>query len=338
MTVRRGRVRRPTPSLLPRLKRERRRVEFLSGLALAGFILLSLAVFWASSLQQRLLRAPNVAAVISTILVELANGERAANDLGTLTVDPVLVATAQAKANDMAEKSYFAHTSPEGVDPWYWFKEAGYSFDYAGENLAVDFSDSGDVNNAWMNSPTHRENILDPHFTEIGIATAQGMYQGHPTTFVVQEFGTPAGSSRQKPVAVATIPDDPKEPALATTEPQEPTVLGTSAEESAQAEAVVATTSPVLAAYLAQEVRGSEIPLWGYLVSFPKSAMHYTYNIIALLVLLALIIDTGFQMRYHHRTKAMHAGIALGVILALFVLADYLFFAEPVLASLAASL
>ena len=47
---------------------------------------------------------------------------------------------AQAKADDMATKGYFAHTSPDGKNSWYWFKQAGYTFTYAGENLALDFS------------------------------------------------------------------------------------------------------------------------------------------------------------------------------------------------------
>lgn len=342
-------MRRPIPSLLPRLKRERQRVEILSGAVIVVFVLLALGVFWASSLQQRLLRSPNVAAVVATILAELANQDRAQNDLATLTVNPVLVAAAQAKANDMAEKGYFAHTSPEGVDPWHWFKEADYRFDYAGENLAVDFSDSGDVNTAWMNSPTHRENILGPHFTEIGIATAQGMYQGRLTTFVVQEFGTPAGTSGQKSVAAATVPKNPTALATASTRPAEPAVLGTSAEEPGKAPAgnvstdvtklaPVATTSPVVAAYLAQETRTSPLPLWGYLVSFPRAAMHLAYYALAFLVIFALLVDTGFEMRSHHRKKAYHAGLVLVVVSVLFVMADYFFFAQPVLASLAASL
>jgi hypothetical protein len=105
------------------------------------------------------------------------------------------------KANDMATKGYFAHTSPEGLSPWYWFKQAGYDFVYAGENLAVNFSDSAEVDKAWMNSPGHRDNILNTKYTEVGIATANGMYQGRPTTFVVQEFGRPM-TEEQKSVLV----------------------------------------------------------------------------------------------------------------------------------------
>src|SRR3989344_4740191 len=92
----------------------------------------------------------------------------------------------------MASKGYFAHVSPEGQSPWYWLKQAGYSFSYAGENLAVDFSDSADVSRAWLDSPGHRANILNKNFLETGVAISKGMYQGRETTFVVQFFGRQA--------------------------------------------------------------------------------------------------------------------------------------------------
>ncbi len=188
------------------------------GIAIGALVVMSQAHY---IVQQ----APQVAAVISSVLVELTNADRGAQGLGTLTVSPLLTAVAEAKAADMAEKGYFAHTSPEGLTPWHWFKEKGYAFAYAGENLAIDFSESADIARAWMNSPTHRANIVGTQFTEIGIAVRQGTYQGRPTTYVVQVFGTPA---RVAPKAVATAPRPVREvtpvaeataPALATTLP-----------------------------------------------------------------------------------------------------------------------
>lgn len=129
--------------------------------------------------------------VLSGVLVDYANKDRDSLSYSHLVINPVLVKAAQLKANDMAEKGYFAHTSPEGKTPWYWFKQSGYDFAYAGENLAVNFSESEEVNNAWMNSPGHKANIMNDKFTEIGVATAQGLYQGKPTVFVVQLFGRP---------------------------------------------------------------------------------------------------------------------------------------------------
>lgn len=139
------------------------------------------------------------ASVLPSVLVDLANGDRKNVAVASLKVNPLLEEAARLKAKDMAEKGYFAHYSPEGASPWQWINKAGYKFVYAGENLAINFDDSESVNNAWMNSPGHRANILNGHFTEIGIATAKGMYQGMETIFVVQMFGSPA---KEAPVAV----------------------------------------------------------------------------------------------------------------------------------------
>ena len=130
----------------------------------------------------------------SNALVDETNQARTTDNLGDLTINPLLTAAAQQKANDMAVNNYFAHTSPQGVTPWDWFAKVGYQFSFAGENLAVNFSDSQDVTNAWMNSPEHRANILNGQYTEIGIATAQGTYEGKPAVYVVEEFGTPASA------------------------------------------------------------------------------------------------------------------------------------------------
>ncbi len=173
---------------------------------------------------------PQLSAVIAAVVVELTNDERASAGLGTLTVSEALTQAAERKARDMAEKGYFAHTSPEGVTPWHWFQEVGYTFVYAGENLAVDFDESPEVVRAWMHSPTHRANIVGTQFTEIGVAVEEGTYQNRPAVFVVQMFGTP----RQAPGAVVTSVDNStREVALATTLPGEPPteveVLGESA-------------------------------------------------------------------------------------------------------------
>jgi len=145
------------------------------------------------SLSHRLVvfRSDFLAEIFPKVLVDLTNFQRQTNQTVGLKINPLLEEAARQKAEDMAQKGYFAHNSPEGVTPWYWFRAAGYDFIYAGENLAINFSDSSDVVRAWMDSPGHRSNILNQQFTEIGIATAKGNYQGRPTTFVVQMFGRP---------------------------------------------------------------------------------------------------------------------------------------------------
>lgn len=151
----------------------------------------ALSLFWISSQWM-------VGTVLPAVIVTLTNEQRAQNTLGTLTRSSVLDAAANLKAQDMAKNSYFAHYSPAGVSPWHWFGEVKYNFVHAGENLAIHFSDSSAVVDAWMASPSHRANIMNGNYTEIGVGTAEGTYEGFPTVYVVQLFGTPAAPIPQK--------------------------------------------------------------------------------------------------------------------------------------------
>lgn len=134
----------------------------------------------------------NLASVLPGVVASLTNDARTADKLPELKESAVLAKGAQMKAEDMARRGYFSHNDPDGVPPWKWFKEAGYAYEYAGENLAVNFNDSDEVVDAWLDSPTHRANILKGNFTEIGIGMATGTYKGAETIFVVQFFGKPA--------------------------------------------------------------------------------------------------------------------------------------------------
>lgn len=133
------------------------------------------------------------AAVSASTLISLTNSSRAQAGLGTLSVNSQLVSAATSKANDMLEKDYFAHTSPDGKTPWDFISASGYGYVYAGENLAIGYNNSSELHTAWMNSPSHRENIMNPNFREVGIAVATGEYQGGQTSVVVQMFGSASG-------------------------------------------------------------------------------------------------------------------------------------------------
>lgn len=146
-----------------------------------------------------------LAAIIANVLVDETNNARLTEGVPALTIDSLLVRAATMKAEDMARAGYFAHTSPTGVTPWHWFDEVGYRYLRAGENLAVNFVDSDDVVHAWLNSPKHRENIENGKYTEIGIGTAQGIYQGKETTFIVQLFGLPAKAAAAEVVGSTAI-------------------------------------------------------------------------------------------------------------------------------------
>jgi len=123
-------------------------------------------------------------------VIRLTNIQRANNGLQALKTDAQLSAAAAQKASDMFAKNYWAHISPTGTQPWYFITQSGYIYRYAGENLARDFADPNSVVNAWMNSPTHRENLLSNRYSDIGVAVVDGNLSGHDTTLVVQMFGT----------------------------------------------------------------------------------------------------------------------------------------------------
>jgi len=139
-------------------------------------------------------RTDYLAAVLPGVLTELANEDRKDAKLTPLKVNPLLERAAKLKAEDMLSKGYFSHLSPDGKKPWYWLDTVGYDYLYAGENLALNFSDSAEVNKAWMNSPTHRDNILKREFREIGLGVAEGSFRGQKGIVVVQFFGTPASA------------------------------------------------------------------------------------------------------------------------------------------------
>ncbi len=283
--------------------------------------------------------SPQVAAVVVATLVDLANTDRTTNDLSALTVSPLLTAAAQAKANDEAAKGYFAHNSPDGHDPWYWFSQAGYSFSYAGENLAVYFSDSAAVNTAWMNSPEHRANILNGHFTEIGIATAEGMYQGQQTIFVVQEFGTPASiASAPGSDQTATVPS-PAKLASARSANGVAAVKGASTKtieapvtvikETPTFIAVESATAP--APSFAQPSAGTTptapapngiMTAFLKLITSPQTDLILLYEIIGVIITLALVLEVVVEARRRHPHRLV-MGLSLISLMLILVYAGH---------------
>ncbi len=125
------------------------------------------------------------------------NQKRMENGLPKLRINPALSEAALAKAQDMLNRQYWSHQSPQGVQPWDFIKASGYEYGVAGENLARDFNLTSDMVNAWMDSKTHRDNILHPRYVDTGIAVVDGVYEGVETTLVVQFFGRPLAQQGQ---------------------------------------------------------------------------------------------------------------------------------------------
>ena len=258
------------------------------------------------------------ALVLPKVLVDYANQDRDAKSYNHLAINPVLEKAAQLKANDMAEKGYFAHKSPDGKTPWYWFDQVGYDFSYAGENLAVNFNDSVDVNTAWMNSPGHRDNIMNNNFSEVGIATADGVYKGRMTTFVVQLFGRPAvkentpvikkivptssAKTNTKPVAVSSS-------SAVLSESVSTEVLGTNGTNelyvSVKKESVATATNPKI-----------KYSSWfDRVLASPEKSLSLAYLLMSIIVAIGLISFIFVEIKRHH-IRMILLGIGLLIIMA----------------------
>jgi len=140
-------------------------------------------------------------------IVSITNNARISNGLKPLSTNTNLDLAAQDKLQHMADNNYFAHLSPTGTTPWFWIKKNNYSYIFAGENLAAGFNNASDIVNAWLNSPSHRANLLSSKYTEVGIAIGQTSIDGASGVIVVQMFGSPSRS-------VINAPATPKIPVV----------------------------------------------------------------------------------------------------------------------------
>lgn len=128
------------------------------------------------------------------------NQHRAQQNLPDLTNNLSLNAAASAKLQDMFDHQYFDHVGPDGRGPSDWVEDADYNYISVGENLALgNFSSDQELVQAWMDSPGHRDNILETNFTEIGLAVGQGAFEGQSTWLAVQTFAKPVSACPPAP-------------------------------------------------------------------------------------------------------------------------------------------
>lgn len=277
-----------------------------------------------------------LAAILPGVLVELTNGSRIDVNAGNLAVNPLLVISAQMKAEHMAKNGYFAHDSPTGESPWYWFGQSGYKFLYAGENLAVHFVDSEDVHRAWMASVTHRANILNPNFTEIGIGIAQGAFQGRSAIFIVQHFGRPMGGSIQPNPLLAVGANSGGK----TETGNNSTIAG---EETKKSETEIASTPTGTvetsaetgenpAADIGGEFAGSitisETNFIKKLLSMPNNLTAFIYYFVLLVVAAALALKVFIKIRIQHPSLIL-IGLALLFVISGVIVTNYYLLTLP---------
>ncbi len=199
---------------------------------------------------------PGVLAYATSIsqsgLLSATNQDRVSNGVAALKLNSKLNQAAQAKANDMVARNYWSHNTPDGKPPWYFIDKYGYAYTAAGENLAYGFATSADTVAGWMNSPSHKANMLNSTFKEVGFGFANSSnFQGTgPETIVVAMYAAPLIS---KPVATAPANSSP--PKTVATMPQTKAATSTKPSTTPKAaeskkEAPVAIESPVASSTL----------------------------------------------------------------------------------------
>ena len=146
-------------------------------------------------------------------IVNEHNKIRSANRLSLFAVDGKLNNSAKSKAELMIKNNCWSHLcegSPGGIsEPWGFFDEAGFSYIYAGENLAEGFTTVDGIVSAWMNSKTHSDNILSSNYTHIGVAIVEGNFQNkYNNLVVVIHFGKPQSGSSVEPFIDINTPFD----------------------------------------------------------------------------------------------------------------------------------
>jgi uncharacterized protein YkwD len=143
----------------------------------------------------------------------LHNKERTQAGLNTLDLNSLLISSATNKADAMLESDCWDHYCPPGVSPWSFFNTVGYQYMHAGENLAEGFSDNTTLMRAWMNSPTHKANVLKTEYKEFGIGFATGTFQSQDNnTIAVVHFGTRMETPTPVPTQIITATPIPATP------------------------------------------------------------------------------------------------------------------------------
>ncbi len=163
---------------------------FLPMLASIGFLLMVLF----SPLQTRNKAVlGTVTSITPPALLDATNAQRQKVGKTNLVINPRLQQAAQNKAQDMIRRDYWSHKTPEGSDPWIFVDNENYQYSKAGENLAYGFDDSTSVILGWMRSASHRQNLLDNDFTEVGfgVASSGNFNTSGASTVVVALYAKP---------------------------------------------------------------------------------------------------------------------------------------------------
>ncbi len=143
--------------------------------------------------------------LMSSNIIALTNEQRTTANIQEVRESKILDEAAKLKLSDMFDNNYWEHVAPSGKQAWDFMKEVGYSYEIAGENLAKGYHDSKSTVSAWMDSQSHRDNLLSQKYSEIGVAVGSGTLNGKPVTLAVQLFGKPQAGIASAPATETKV-------------------------------------------------------------------------------------------------------------------------------------
>jgi len=237
-------------------------------------------------------------------LLSSTNSYRSNAGKKSLSLNSKLTAAAQAKANDMVNRDYWSHNTPDGKEPWVFIQNAGYSYTKAGENLAYGFSTSSATVVGWMNSPTHKANMLDASFTEVGFgyANSSDFNNSGKETVVVAMYGKPqvlaSTSENSNASAAPTTANTSNSPTASSGATQKSSTKKKTAEKketTKPAEAVPVTTEySGLEYFEPAAVPVTRAQLW---TNGQASWVSFAIGLVSGGAILALLLHHGLQLR-----------------------------------------
>ncbi len=273
--------------------------------------------------------------ITRTDLVKHLNQSRQNAGLNILVENDILNRAASLKAHDMVDKGYFSHKSPKGVSPWFWFGQAGYDYRYAGENLAIGFIDSGEVFEAWLNSPSHKANVLNDNYQEVGTAILDD-FGGSNTTIVVQLFGSiKKNPNLASSVKINTKAPDKKPDIKVVTNQLEEKVIEQNIlpESNTQPDSVIANNSVVSRKVLGQSTQIAQLSnndkniknsfyvrFINFIVYDYERLMAYVSYILLISVSIVLLLNILINFNIHRERLIAKSILVLAIILCILFL------------------
>jgi len=247
--------------------------------------------------------------ITSEGLLEKINEERKNRNIPLLLTDGRLGVAAGQKSSDMLERDYFDHVDPDGNYVWPLISNAGYKpYALLGENLAIDFNSESGIVKAWLNSPSHRDNLLNSNFADQGLSAKYGDFNGRYTAVVTSLFGRLVSYTKPEPASEPPLPaTQPETPSSPT--PVQPTTQ-TQAQNTPETEpSSIQAHNP---AVLLEPSQVAELPGGAPLrfqivepteIGSPEVNILQTVRLIFILLVLLLIFTVIFDLILHRNNK-----------------------------------